>query len=42
LRPDKHIFIECKSPWFEIGDALPQLTKLQLAESRQPRTGASS
>jgi hypothetical protein len=42
LRPDKHIFVECKSPWFEIGDALPQLTKLRLAVSRQPRTGASS
>jgi hypothetical protein len=42
LRPDKHIFVECKGPWFEIGDALPQLTKLRLAESRRPRRGASS
>ena len=35
LRPDKHIFIECKSPWFPISDALPQLTKAQLIELRK-------
>jgi hypothetical protein len=40
LHPDKHIFVECKSPWFEIADLLPQLTKLQLAELRNPRRGA--
>ena len=27
LRPDRHIFIECGSPWYEIRDDLPQLTK---------------
>ena len=42
LRPDKHIFVECKSPWFEIADALPRLTKLQLSELRQrPREGSA-
>jgi hypothetical protein len=24
MKPDKHIFIEVKSPWFEIADDLPQ------------------
>ncbi len=27
LRPDRHIFIECGNPWYEIRDDLPQLTK---------------
>jgi hypothetical protein len=35
LRPDKHIFVECKSQWFPISDALPQLTKAQLVELRR-------
>ncbi len=42
LRPDKHVFVECKSPWFEIADALPQLTKLQLREGRGPERGGAS
>ena len=25
MKPDKHIFIEVKSPWYEITDDLPQL-----------------
>jgi hypothetical protein len=25
MKPDKHIFVEVKSPWFEITDDLPQL-----------------
>ena len=25
MKPDKHIFVEVKSPWFEIADDLPQL-----------------
>lgn len=33
--PDKHIFVECKSPWFRIADDLPQLTGRQIAESRR-------
>jgi hypothetical protein len=35
LRPDKHIFVECKSTWFQISDSLPQLTETQLAELRR-------
>ena len=35
LRPDRHIFVECKSPWFSISDSLPQLTKAELAELRR-------
>lgn len=34
LRPDKHIFVEFKSPWFAITDALPQLDKAALARWR--------
>lgn len=35
LRPDKHIFVGCKSSWFAISDSLPQLTRQQLAEERR-------
>lgn len=42
VRPDKHIFVDRKSAWFTIVDALPQLTKAQLIEhrsrARRPRT----
>ena len=34
LRPDKHIFVECKSDWDQIIDSLPQLTKTELIELR--------
>jgi hypothetical protein len=34
LRPDKHIFVECKSRWYPIADSLPQLTKSDLVELR--------
>ena len=34
LRPDKHIFVDCKSDWFEITDSLPQFTKAELVELR--------
>jgi len=42
LRPDKHIFIELKAPWFEITDALPQydqrrLHALRASQSKVPR-----
>src|SRR5688572_10937375 len=40
LKPDKHIFVDCKSPWFDITDQLPQLTKAQVAELRRPEKGA--
>lgn len=36
IRPDRHIFVDCKSPWFTISDSLPELTKVQLAELRRP------
>ncbi|MAE93546.1 MAG: aldehyde-activating protein [Deltaproteobacteria bacterium] len=35
LRPDKHIFVECKSSWFPISDSLPQLTGREIAELRR-------
>jgi len=34
LRPDKHIFVEAKSPWFAITDHLPQLDKVALLKLR--------
>ena len=34
LRPDKHIFVECRSPWFPIVDPLPQLTRLDVVALR--------
>jgi hypothetical protein len=34
LRPDKHIYVEAKAPWFSISDALPQLDKAALARHR--------
>ena len=40
-RPDRHIFVECGSPWYEIADDLPQLTRSDLVELRKrkdPRT----
>lgn len=40
LRPDKHIFVECRSAWYEIADSLPQLTKAELADLRA-RSAAS-
>lgn len=33
-RPDKHIFVDVRSPWFEIDDTLPRLTKAELIEVR--------
>lgn len=34
LRPDKHIFVEVKSPWFNITDDLPQLDRTALRRLR--------
>jgi hypothetical protein len=34
LRPDRHIFVEVKSPWFSIADELPQLDRAELARLR--------
>jgi len=35
LRPDRHIFVEVKSPWFEIADNLPQLDRAALTRLRR-------
>lgn len=42
LRPDKHIFVDRKSPWFSISDSLPQLTKAQLVRFRPTSPEGSS
>jgi hypothetical protein len=34
LRPDKHIFVEVRSPWFEITDDLPRLDRAALIRLR--------
>jgi hypothetical protein len=34
LAPDRHIFVECKSDWFEIGDDRPQWTKADVVAHR--------
>ena len=34
LKPDKHIFVEHKAPWFEIADHLPQYDLPALLELR--------
>ncbi len=39
LRPDKHIFVEHKAPWFAIADALPQLDKATLYRQRRAEEG---
>ena len=38
-RPEGHIFVDSKAPWFEIGDDLPQHTKWPGAEERVRETG---
>ncbi len=35
LTPDRHIFVEGKAPWYEIHDALPQLTREQVRRLRR-------
>ena len=35
LRPDRHIFVDYKSAWFEITDRVPQLTKQELGALRR-------
>ena len=34
LRPERHIMVEVKSPWFEINDTLPQLDRAALMRVR--------
>lgn len=40
LRPDKHIFVDVKSPWFTITDELPQLNLADLVALRQSQQPA--
>jgi hypothetical protein len=35
LRPERHVFVEVKSPWFAITDELPQLDKVALVALRR-------
>lgn len=42
LRPERHIFVECKSPWFTLSDALPRLTKQELMALRKRSREVSS
>jgi len=35
LRPDKHIFVERRAPWYEIADSLPQLDRTRLRALRR-------
>ncbi len=35
LRPDKHIYVELKAPWYSIADDLPQFTKRQIRAYRR-------
>jgi hypothetical protein len=37
IRPDRHIFVEVKSPWFAIADQLPQLDRLALIALRNAK-----
>jgi len=40
IRPERHILVEAKSPWFTITDALPQLDRAAidaLRNSKSPR-----
>jgi hypothetical protein len=34
IRPDRHIFVDVKSPWFDIKDDLPQLDRAELRSLR--------
>ena len=35
IRPDKHIYTDFKSPWENISDRLPQMTKAQIRAHRR-------
>ena len=42
LRPERHILVEAKSPWFTISDALPQLDRAALTALRNRRVVATA
>ncbi len=35
LRPDKHIYVDCKAPWFGIGDGLRQFDAVGIRRHRE-------
>jgi hypothetical protein len=35
LRPERHIFVEVRAPWFDIADRLPRLDRAALKKHRQ-------
>jgi hypothetical protein len=37
IRPDKHIYVELKAPWYRIEDSLPQMDKAALTRDRAGR-----
>ena len=37
IRPDKHIFVDVETTWFEITDDLPQFDKIALKKYRESR-----
>ena len=41
LRPDKHIFVEHRAPWYEIADRLPQYDRPSLVALRSKAPRAS-
>ena len=38
IKPDKHIFVDLKAPWYEIEDGLPQFDKVAIREHRAAHT----
>lgn len=40
VRPDRHIFVEHRAPWYEIGDDLPRLDAATLRRHRASGEGA--
>ena len=41
IRPEHHIFVECRAAWTPQGDGLPELDKQALLELRAPRNRSS-
>jgi hypothetical protein len=35
VRPQKHIYTDCKAPWDDITDSLPQMTKKEIRAGRK-------
>lgn len=39
VRPERHIYVEVKAPWFAIADSLPQLDSAAVQQLRQASSG---